>query len=145
MGAFPRIATRFFYPRYDSIDVLGGMVLHLFSLPLRTWVAFIVAGFCASFVTNHVLMLFGYGAEKAAETTGTVKKEDADLVQSYIMLLIELYAFPQVYDAVAASRDEAMYREMVRQSSQLNARRMVVVVGAGHANGILQWIRRNGL
>jgi len=119
------------------------MLLHAISFPFLTWVAFIVAGFCASFVTNHLLKLFGFGVEQAGESTGVVAKEDRQAVQEWIMVAVELYLLPQIYDAVAASRDEAMYKGIVEKSH--NSKRSVVVVGAGHANGILQRARNRGL
>jgi len=143
--AFPRVLFRVLFPPRGNVDVIGSMFLHGASFPLRTWVAFVLAGFCASTVTNKILELFGSGAERAAEQTGAVSKEDRDIVQAYIMLAIEMYMLPQIYDAVAASRDEAMYQSIVTKSRERAARRLVVVVGAGHANGILQRARTLGL
>merc|ERR1712129_462845 len=104
-------------------------------------VAFILAGFCSSFVTNHLLEWFGF--EQAGESTGVVDKEDREVVQTWIMFAIEMYLLPQIYDAVAASRDEAMYLSILEKSRGRD--RSVVVVGAGHANGILQRARSRGL
>jgi len=120
-------------------------VLHAKSFPIQTWIAFITAGFAASFVTSHILEFISYGAEKGAEKTGVVKKSDRDAAQAYFMLLIQMYMMPQVYDAVAASRDEAMYQSIVAKARELAAQRFVVVVGAGHANGILQRAKTRGL
>jgi len=141
--AFPRVCFQVLFPPRGNVDVLGSMVLHATSFPLRTWVAFIIAGFCASFVTKHLLLLFGFGVEQAGEGAGVVSKEDRDAVQAWIMLGVEMYMMPQVYDAVAASRDEAMYHSIVEKGRR--ARRFVAVVGAGHANGILQRARTLGL
>jgi len=143
--AFPRVFFRVLFPPRGNVDVIGGMFLHGASFPLKTWVAFIIAGFCASTVTNKILELFGFAAEQGAEKTGAVSKEDRDVAQAYIMLLIEMYMLPQIYDAVAASRDEAMYQSILSKGRSFGARRMVVVVGAGHANGILQRARGQGL
>lgn len=55
------------------------------------------------------------------------------------------YMLPQIYDAVAASRDESMYQSMVHKIQNFAAERVVVVVGAGHANGILQRVQQSGL
>jgi hypothetical protein len=143
--AFPRVFFRVLFPARGSVDVIGSMFLHAASFSLRTWIAFILAGFCASFVTNKLLYGVGYGTEKAAEEAGVVKEEDAEDVQTYIMLAIEMYLLPRIYEAVAASRDEAMYCSIVAKSRELMARRMVVVVGAAHSNGILQRIRARGL
>eukprot|EP00928_Gymnodinium_smaydae_P042794 TRINITY_DN28788_c0_g1_i1.p1 TRINITY_DN28788_c0_g1~~TRINITY_DN28788_c0_g1_i1.p1 ORF type:complete len:578 (+),score=102.10 TRINITY_DN28788_c0_g1_i1:76-1809(+) len=146
--AFPRILFRLLFPPSENIDIPGSMVLHVMSFPLRTWVAFALAGFCASFVTSNILQLFSTGAEKAAEGSGVVKvdkQEDRDALQAWIMLAIEMYMMPRIYDAVAASRDEAMYQSIVAKSRNLGSRKMVVVVGAGHANGILQRIHGRGL
>lgn len=143
--AFPRVFFRVLFPARGSIDVVGSMVLHVLSFPLRTWVAFFLAGFCASSVTSKILELAGSGAERTAETTGVVKEEDRDAVQAWIMLGIELYMMPRIYDAVAASRDEAMYQSIVAKCHEHGWKRMVVVVGAGHANGILERTRTRGL
>jgi len=143
--AFPRVFFRILFPARGSVDVLGSMVLHAASFPLRTWAAFILAGFCASTVTSKILELIGSGAERAGEETGVVKEEDRDAVQAWIMLGIEMYMLPQIYDAVAASRDEAMYQSIVAKAERHNSKRMVVVVGAGHANGILERTRTRGL
>lgn len=143
--AFPRVCFNFLFPPTGSIDVLGSMFLHGASFPLKTWVAFILAGMCASFVTSNILRLLGNGAELGAEETGLVSEQDRMAAQEWIMLGIELYMLPQIYDAVAASRDEAMYQSIVAKCRQLHPRRMVVVVGAGHANGILQRVRSTGL
>jgi hypothetical protein len=140
--AFPRVCFQFLFPPHGNVDVLGSMVLHAISFPFCTWVAFIFAGFCSSFNTNHLLELFGFGIEQAGESTGVVAKEDRQVVQTWIMFAIEMYLLPQVYDAVAASRDEAMYLSILKQN---RGHRSVVVVGAGHANGILQRARSRGL
>lgn len=141
--AFPRVCFQFLFPPRVNVDVLGSMVLHAISFPLCTWVAFILAGFCASFVTNHLLAFFGFGVEQAGESTGVVAKEDRQEVQQWIMLGVELYLLPQIYSAVAASRDETMYKSIVETGH--HSKRSVVVVGAGHANGILQRARNRGL
>jgi pheromone shutdown protein TraB len=146
--AFPRVAGRVLFPASGSVDVPGSMVLHLLSFPLRTWIAFGLAGLCASFVTTNLLKLFSSGAEHAAEGTGVVhveKEEDRQAYQEWIMLVLEMYALPRIYEAVAASRDETMYRSIVKTCRSHNARRMVVVCGAGHANGILQRVQTRGL
>jgi len=143
--AFPRVAFRVLFPARRSVDVMGSMVLHAVSLSLWTWAAFFIAGMTASFVTTNVLNLFTHEATEVAVSTGAVKKEDEQDTQVYIMLILELYMLPRIYEAVAASRDEAMYRKIVEKTRELLARRVVVVVGAGHANGILQRTRTFGL
>merc|ERR1712100_542667 len=114
------------------------MVLHAFSFKFRTWVAFFLAGFAASWVTSHILELFTSGTERVAEHTGLVDKKDREDTTDLILLWLQLYMLPRVFEAVAASRDEVMYRSIVTKSRQLGSKRMVVVVGAGHSNGILQ-------
>jgi pheromone shutdown protein TraB len=146
--AFPRIAARLLFPPQENVDVPGGMVLHLMSFPLRTWIAFGLAGACASFVTTNILQFFSAGAEHAAEGAGVVhveKESDRENNQALLMLAIEMYMMPRIYDAVAASRDMAMYLSIVKNCRRLNARRVVVVAGAGHANGILHLVRTRGL
>lgn len=146
--AFPRVLFLVFFPPRGNVDIVGCSLLHAWSFPLRTWVAFFLAGFCASFVTSNILNLFSSGAEKAAESSGAVEvdsEEDRDILQSLILLAVESYMMPRIYEAIAASRDEAMYQSIIARSHDQNARRMVVVVGAGHANGILQRARSRGL
>lgn len=142
---FPRILFRVLFPHRTSVDTLGSAVLHAASFKLRTWLGFLLAGFAASFVTNQVLGLFVRGTEYAGEKAGAIKEQDRDSVQTYLLLLLELYMLPRIYEAVAACRDEVMYRSIVVQSHRHNARRLVVVVGAGHANGIMQKARSRGL
>merc|ERR1711861_115896 len=89
--ALPRIAFQVMFPPRHNVDIIGSMVLHGKSFSLRTWFAFILAGYCASFVTSHIMMFFSNGAERAAETTGAVKKEDRDLAQALILLVLQLY------------------------------------------------------
>lgn len=143
--AFPRVFFRVLFPARGSVDVVGSAVLHAASFPFRTWFAFILAGFCASFVTHQILSLCGYGAEQAAEATGTIKAKDRDIAQEWIIFAIEMYMLPRIYDAVAASRDEVMYQSIVAKSREKSAQRIVVVVGAAHANGILERARTRGL
>lgn len=144
--AFPRCLCRSLFPPPENVDVLGGIGLHAAAFKIRTWLAFIIAGQVASFVTTHVLEFFTLGAAEAGKASGAIpKEEDSDTVQAFIMLGIEIYALPRLYEAVAASRDEAMYRGIVRRSNELRSSRMVAVVGAGHANGILRRVRERGL
>lgn len=146
--ACPRVLFRVLFPSRNSVDVVGGMCLHAISFSCWTWLAFILAGAGASWVTNHILELFSYGAEAAAEKSGTVKvksTEDRDLLANYIAMAVEFYMLPRIYQAVAACRDEVMYRSIVVKSRRHSCSRMAVVVGAGHANGILQRCRTRGL
>jgi len=143
--AFPRICFQFLFPAFGMIDSAGTSLLHLVSFGLKTWIAFFVAGCCASLITNAVLRLFTSGVEAGAEGAGLVEKKDREEATTYIILIIEMYLLPQVYDALVASRDEAMYRKMVRKCKEFAADSLVVVVGAGHANGILQHVRQRGL
>eukprot|EP00435_Cladocopium_sp_Y103_P014148 s3492_g3.t1 len=143
--AFPRVFFQFLFPPFGSIDTVGSTVLHGASFSLKTWIAFFLAGLCASFITNGLLRLLGSGMEAGAEQAGVVESSNRDEAQAYIMLAIEMYMLPQIYLAVAASRDEAMYQSMVRKCKEFAAESLVVVVGAGHANGILQRVRQSGL
>jgi len=143
--AFPRILARFLFPPRGNVDLVGCMFLHFASLSARTWIAFLLAGFVASSVATWTLQLFGGVSERGAEEAGVVSSEDRRAAQTWIMLLLEAYLLPQVCQAVAASRDEAMYRSIVAKGRELNARRLVAVVGAGHANGILHYARTQGL
>jgi hypothetical protein len=143
--AFPRIFFQCLFPPATSIDVFGSIFLHAKSFSLRTWLAFLLAGFCASQVTSHILSLFSQGTERVAEHTGAVRKEDRSEAQTWITLILQLYMMPRIYEAVAATRDEVMYRSILSKGRENASSRMVVVVGAGHANGILQRARTQGL
>lgn len=143
--ALPRALFQVLFPKRGNVDVLGSTVLHGASFPLRTWFAFILAGLCASQIMSHVMALFSFGAEQAAEGAGVVSKESRDDVQAYILLGLQMYMLPRLFDSVATSRDEAMYRSIVAKSKLHGARKLVVVVGAAHSNGILQRVRDRGL
>jgi len=143
--AFPRIAFQALFPPRTNVDVMGSIVLHAKSFSFRTWFAFGLAGFAASFVTSHVLALFSNGAERVVESTGAVSSEDRGMAQTYAALLLQLYMLPRIYAAVAASRDEVMYQSVCSKGRENASSRMVVVVGAGHANGIMQRARTRGL
>jgi hypothetical protein len=143
--AFPRILFQALFPPRGNIDVIGSIFLHAKSFAFRTWFAFILAGWAASTVTSHILTALSDGAERGAEMTGAVKKEDRYAAQTYIALILQLYMLPRVYYAVAATRDLVMYRSLLAKSRENASSRMVVVVGAGHANGIIKLARTHGL
>eukprot|EP00812_Abedinium_dasypus_P013460 NODE_6962_length_471_cov_176.750000.p3 GENE.NODE_6962_length_471_cov_176.750000~~NODE_6962_length_471_cov_176.750000.p3 ORF type:complete len:135 (+),score=55.17 NODE_6962_length_471_cov_176.750000:3-407(+) len=132
---------------YVGVDVLGAAALHAASFHCRTWVAILLAAVAATLFIFGLLECIGYGAEGAAEDAGAhVPEGDRQLVQTCIMLAIELYLLPRLYDAVAVSRDEAMYRRIAAVAhEQPEAKRLVAVVGAAHANGILTRVRGRGL
>lgn len=73
------------------IDSAGTSLLHLVSFGLKTWIAFFVAGCCASLITNAVLRLFTSGVEAGAEGAGLVEKKDREEATTYIILIIEMY------------------------------------------------------
>lgn len=143
--AFPRVLFRILFPTRSDVDCVGGCFLHALSFHCRTWVAFILAGLCASFVTSHLLQWFGHGVTEGAEKAGMVREENGQAFEAWMVLAIEFYMLPRIYDAVAASRDEAMYRSVVQRAQDHSANRLVAVVGAGHANGMLQYARQQGL
>lgn len=143
--AFPRVMFQFFYPPRSNVDVAGSTIFHMASLRLRTWIAFVLAGIAASYVTTSVLKLLSFAAEQGAEESGAVSSSNRDATQAWIMLGVQLFLLPRVYDAVAASRDEVMYKSIVAKSHEHQARRLVAVVGAAHSNGILQRVRARGL
>jgi pheromone shutdown protein TraB len=143
--AFPRIAFQALFPPRHNVDVFGSMVLHAKSFSIRTWVAFFIAGYCASWVTSNILKLLTGAAERGAEQTGMVKKEDRDITTDLMLFFLQLYLLPRIFEAFCAHRDEVMYRSIVAKSRTMGSSRMVVVVGAGHSNGILQRARARGL
>merc|ERR1712129_298425 len=118
----------------------------IMSFRCRIWMAMLCAATCAGGFVGLLLTLFSYGAAGAAAGGGVVPSDKTDEFQAYLMLGLELYLFPRVYEAVAASRDEHMYTGIVSKASALGSRaqRLVVVVGAAHANGILQRARARG-
>merc|ERR1712129_385401 len=111
----------------------------------RTWLAMLLAALCAGGFVGLLLSFFSHEAAGVAASSGAVSPDQTDDVQAYMMLAIELYIFPRLYEAVAASRDEKMYQGIVARAREHAARRLVVVVGAAHANGILQRARARGL
>lgn len=144
--AFPRCLLASLFPAPENVDVLGSIPLHAKAFKIRTWVAFSIAGVVASFVILNVLQFFTLGATDAGKAAGAIpKKENSAMVSAYLMLAIEIYALPRLYEAIAASRDEAMYRSIVIKCNEFRGRRMVAVVGTGHANGILRRVRERGL
>merc|ERR1712217_626659 len=64
---FPRVFFRFLFPPQGNLDIIGSIILHAASFPARTWFAFMLAGFCASWVSNTILRLVGFGAAEVAE------------------------------------------------------------------------------
>jgi len=143
--AFPRRLFQVLFPTRGSVDVVGLTILHVASFPLKTWAVFFLAVLCSDIILSYILQAVGSVAERGAEAAGAVTSNHRLEAQYWIMLLIELYALPQIYDSVAASRDEAMYQAIVTKSRECEARRSVVVVGAAHANGILTRVRTRGL
>merc|ERR1719163_1965120 len=73
--ALPRVAFRVLFPRRDSVDTLGSMVLHAKSLPIRNWLAFILAAVCANLVLNYILFFISGEATDAAVDANVVGKE----------------------------------------------------------------------
>lgn len=143
--ALPRILARVFFPWRGDVDVLGSTLLHCLSFRARTWVAFAVAACVACAIASLLLQAFSMGVTESAAATGVVKEKDKTSLQLWLVLSIEFYALPCLYSAVVASRDEAMYSGIVGKGQEHSASRMVVVCGAGHANGILTHARRRGL
>lgn len=143
--ALPRLALQMLFPPLGNVDVFGATVLHVASFPIRTWIAFGLAAFCSSTVLNCLLTGATYASERGAEQAGAVSAKDRADIQPIITMVIYFYMLPQVYAAVVASRDEAMYRSIVAECRARDARRIAVVVGAGHANGILHRVRTRGL
>eukprot|EP00929_Paragymnodinium_shiwhaense_P058359 TRINITY_DN29211_c0_g1_i1.p1 TRINITY_DN29211_c0_g1~~TRINITY_DN29211_c0_g1_i1.p1 ORF type:complete len:582 (-),score=109.08 TRINITY_DN29211_c0_g1_i1:177-1922(-) len=150
--AFPRVLFASVFPPRGRLDVLGGTLLHIASLPLKTWLAFVCAGLAAGCIAGFLLIGVSSGAASAGSSAGVVPKgTNTDEVTSWIILALELYLIPRLYEAMAATRDEAMYRGIVENARSASpnpatgACRMVVVVGAAHANGILHRVRTRGL
>ncbi|CAJ1401743.1 unnamed protein product [Effrenium voratum] len=142
----PRCVFRVCFPKRSDLDVLGSSLLHFASFRIGIWLSFLLAATCAGCLVAGLLLLLSSGAEGAAEGAGVVKPEDRQAVLSDILLAIEMYLIPCVYSAIVASRDEAMYVSMASQVQSRSAcQRVVLVVGAAHANGILQLIRARGL
>lgn len=143
--ALPRCAFRLCFPKPSSVDTLGSMLLHARSFPLRHWLAFFLAGFAASFVSSNILNFLSGEATGAAVDVKVVKRKDTADFQVLLMWLVELYLMPCLYEAVLASRDEAMYEGIRARARATEAKCMVAVTGAAHTNGILQRCHERGL
>lgn len=143
--AFPRCFFTVLFPARGNVDVMGSMVLHAASFPLKTWVAFLFAGYAASLVQSQIMQWGASGAERAVEQTGAVSRKDRRDVQEWMMLIVEIYALPRVYRSICVSRDEAMYQGIVGKGRMHSSKTAVVVVGAAHSNGIISRIRAHGL
>merc|ERR1719433_451434 len=143
--ALPRIAIQVLFPPQGHVDVVGGTILHAASFRCRTWIGFALAGVLAGGLAAGLLLLFGEGVASAAVHGGAVSRRSASEIRALVVLGLEFFAFARLYEVVAASRDEAMYRGVVSKARDHEARRLVVVCGAAHANGILQRVRTRGL
>jgi len=143
--AVARVVFRMLFPPPEYVDNLGSMVLHAKAFPLRNWLAFTIAGFGSSSVSSSVLTVLSAGATDAAVDVNAVDKSSSDYFQVWLLNAAILYLFPCLYEAVLASRDEAMYLGICSKARSLGAKRMVAVTGAAHTNGILQRCRDRGL
>jgi len=143
--AFPRVLFKVLFPPRYHVDVIGTSVLHAMSFRWKTWFAFLIASCCAGGLLGCILVLLSSGVSGAAQGAGAVKEKDRDEFQAWLMLAVEAYVFPRLHEAIAASRDEAMYRGIVNKAMRHQSSRSVAVVGAAHANGILEFIRTQGL
>lgn len=143
--AFPRVLFRALFPGPSRMDVLGGMVLHTRAFSCRIWIAFGLAGVVSSFVLSHMLLLLTATTERGMEAAHIVNKSERGTTKTWIMLLVEVYLMARVYASIVASRDLTMYQMIVNRAREYSARRLVAVVGAGHANGILKHARSGGL
>merc|ERR1712241_1059795 len=103
----------------------GSTALHTWSFRLRTWVGFLLAGVCAGALVSGMVFLFGHGVAGAASNAGVVSKKDAAILEDWAMLVLELFTFARLYDAVANSRDEAMYQGIVAKAHEHAARKLV--------------------
>lgn len=141
---FPRVLMReLLFPAPEKIDLVGTTLLQVASFNGRTAIAMLMAATVASGVVGLVLMLVGWlGADVADGVVGNIDKTD---LMTKISLAIQLYCMPRLYEAVAASRDESMYQAIVAKAKEHGSRRLVAVVGAAHANGILERARNRGL
>jgi len=138
-------AFRFLFPAPGNLDALGSVALHAVSFPCRTWIAFVIAGFCASTVSTFVLQACTTEVTEAAVDTGAVTQSNEAYAQIWLTNILMLYAAPRLYDGILASRDEAMYCGIVEKAHAHNVQRIVAVTGAGHTNGILQRAKARGL
>jgi len=143
--ALPRCALLICFPRIDSVDTLGSLPLHAKSFPLKTWAAFIIAGFSASTVSTFVLNFLSGEAVNAAVHANVVGEKHSQDFQVMLLNLFMLYMAPCLYEAVLVSRDEAMYQGICARARSSEARCLVAVTGAAHTNGILQRCRERGL
>lgn len=143
--AFPRVLVNILFPRRGSIDTLGCAFLYVQAFTLRIWFAFLLGAFCASLVTVALLRLFSWGGAQAVEMTGAVDDVDAETTEECVLIALKMYIMPRLYDAVAASRDFTMYENIKAKARTHEAKRLVAVMGAAHANGVLQLAKKHGL
>lgn len=143
--SFPRALSRSLFPPSDSADVIGIVSLNVLSFTLMTWVSFAVAGYCAGTVISMVLQGFSLGVAESEETASGGNARSTAILQQWITFGFELYALPRVYEAIAASRDEAMYCGIAAGRRKHGSAKVVFVCGAAHANGIIRRIRERGL
>jgi len=143
--ALPRIVIQVMFPSRDRVDSLGVVLLHSASCRLRTWIVVLLAGVSAVAAVASMLWFCGGGSTGALSGVGVAPTHGRGEVQGVVMLLIEFYVMPRLYEAVASARDEAMYQRIATEVARRRARRLVVVVGVAHANGILQRVATRGL
>jgi len=130
-----------------GVDIIGLMVLHALSFRCRTWCALAATVFLSGLLVVGILHLVGSVAEGAAEEAAgeKVSQSDRGLFTAWIMIGIELFVIGRVYQTVASSRDDAMYKRIVSVvRTRPEAKRFVAVVGAAHANGILSRLKQYG-
>jgi len=130
-----------------GVDIIGTMVLHALSFRCRTWCALATTVVLSGLLLAGILHLIGSVAESAAEEAAGEKVSQSDrwLFTAWIMIGIELFAIARVYQTVASSRDDAMYKRIVSVVRRRpEAKRFFAVVGAAHVNGILSRLKRYG-
>eukprot|EP00397_Hematodinium_sp_SG-2012_P021041 GEMP01021714.1.p1 GENE.GEMP01021714.1~~GEMP01021714.1.p1 ORF type:complete len:593 (+),score=120.65 GEMP01021714.1:262-2040(+) len=139
------------FPAADRMDLWGAMFFAIVRFKLRTWVAFVLAVSAAGFILTSVLMVPGKAISAGMVATGH-DEQFANLVEQIFMMILQLYCFPRIFDALVTQRDEAMFQSItseirrrvgghvkgeIPRDSVDTPMSFVVVVGAMHVNGIV--------
>jgi len=145
----PRLLCQLVFPRAWQVDLLGSAVLHVAAFKLRTCLAYILAVALASLVSSTLIVWMLHGVGDTARAAHVVHADDQDSFEEWISITVQLFAMPQLLQAILLERDEAMYQALVKQSrigkSATGQYRMTAVCGAAHANGILGKVVSRGL
>jgi len=141
--AFPRIFLSWLcLPMTHKVDLFLSMAWGFGRFRIRTWAAFLIAILISTSIIVGVFFSISEAAKVSVEKAGgnsPESKEYAELIALLIPLSIQAYLYPAVYQALLESRNEQMYRGLVAQiRNRPKATKFMVVIGAAHANGMIE-------